>query len=49
MSDQEHKQTAVSLTGRKGTGDKIVALTAYDATLARLLDEGGADVLMVGD
>jgi 3-methyl-2-oxobutanoate hydroxymethyltransferase len=49
VSDQEHKQTAVSLMARKGTGDKIVALTAYDATMARLLDEGGADVLMVGD
>ncbi|MEZ4372632.1 MAG: 3-methyl-2-oxobutanoate hydroxymethyltransferase [Polyangiaceae bacterium] len=24
-------------------------LTAYDATFARLLDEGGADVLLVGD
>ena len=24
-------------------------LTAYDATMARLLDEGGADVLLVGD
>lgn len=43
------KQTAVSLRARKGTVDKIVALTAYDATMARLLDQGGADVLMVGD
>lgn len=49
MSEQQHKRTAVSLKARKGTPDKIVALTAYDATLARLLDEGGADVLMVGD
>jgi len=46
---EERKQTAVSLRARKGTADKIVALTAYDATMARLLDEGGADVLMVGD
>lgn len=43
------KQTAVLLRSRKGSGDKIVALTAYDATMARLLDLGGADVLMVGD
>ena len=49
MSEQERKQIAVSLKARKGTAHKIVALTAYDATMARLLDEGGADVLMVGD
>ncbi|HEU5074029.1 MAG TPA: 3-methyl-2-oxobutanoate hydroxymethyltransferase [Polyangiaceae bacterium] len=49
MSEQPRKHTAVSLKARKGTADKIVALTAYDATMARLLDEGGADVLMVGD
>ena len=49
VSEQERKHTAVSLKARKGTADKIVALTAYDATMARLLDEGGADVLMVGD
>lgn len=49
MSEQQRKHTAVSLRARKGTADKIVALTAYDATMARLLDEGGADVLMVGD
>lgn len=49
MSEQQRKHTAVSLRARKGSADKIVALTAYDATMARLLDEGGADILMVGD
>lgn len=29
--------------------DKIVAITAYDASFARLLDAAGVDVLMVGD
>ncbi|MCU0734785.1 MAG: 3-methyl-2-oxobutanoate hydroxymethyltransferase [Methylotetracoccus sp.] len=29
--------------------DKIVCLTAYDATLARLVDEAGVDVVLVGD
>ncbi len=33
----------------KAEGRKIVTLTAYDYTLARLLDEAGVDVLLVGD
>jgi 3-methyl-2-oxobutanoate hydroxymethyltransferase len=43
------KITAPALAARKRKGPKIAALTAYDATMARLLDEGGADVLLVGD
>jgi 3-methyl-2-oxobutanoate hydroxymethyltransferase len=43
------KVTAPALLGRKKRGPKIAMLTAYDATMARLLDEGGADVLLVGD
>jgi 3-methyl-2-oxobutanoate hydroxymethyltransferase len=30
-------------------GQRIVMSTAYDATFARMLEEGGADVLLVGD
>src|ERR1700678_1338661 len=33
----------------KGRGDRIVMLTAYDATMARLFDQAGVDVLLVGD
>ena len=43
------KITVPALQQRKLHGPKIAVLTAYDATMARLLDEGGADVLLVGD
>jgi len=33
----------------KGRGEKIAALTAYDATMASLLDEAGLDLILVGD
>ena len=41
--------TAPSLRNKKERGEKIVALTAYDYPTARLLDQAGADVLLVGD
>jgi len=45
----DSKITAPALLARKKRGPKIAMLTAYDATMARLLEEGGADVLLVGD
>jgi 3-methyl-2-oxobutanoate hydroxymethyltransferase len=33
----------------KGRAEKIAVLTAYDATMARLLDRAGIDALLVGD
>lgn len=43
------KVTVPSLLSRKGTGQKIAMVTAYDATFAQLFDRAGADVLLVGD
>ncbi len=42
------KITAPAVRDRK-QGPKITVVTAYDATLARLFDEAGVDILLVGD
>src|SRR5579862_7702504 len=34
---------------KKQKGEKITILTAYDATMARLLDRAGIDAILVGD
>ena len=45
-----HKPVRVTeLKRRKKRGEKIAMLTAYDATMARLLERAGIDVLLVGD
>src|SRR3712207_9308717 len=38
-----------SLRARKRRGEHITALTAYDYPTARLLDESGVDIILVGD
>jgi 3-methyl-2-oxobutanoate hydroxymethyltransferase len=43
------KITVPSLTARKTVGPKIVCLTAYDFPTAKILDEAGVDLLLVGD
>lgn len=37
------------LKEKKARGERLAVLTAYDATMARLLDRAGVDVLLVGD
>ncbi|MEQ8277709.1 MAG: 3-methyl-2-oxobutanoate hydroxymethyltransferase [Deltaproteobacteria bacterium] len=41
--------TASTLRQMKADGERITMITAYDATMARLVDRGGADVILVGD
>ncbi len=41
--------TTASLQEMKAKGEKITLLTAYDYPMARLLDEAGIDILLVGD
>ncbi|MFT3767738.1 MAG: 3-methyl-2-oxobutanoate hydroxymethyltransferase [Minicystis sp.] len=42
------KITVPEIRARKG-GPPLAMVTAYDFTMARLFDEGGADLLLVGD
>jgi 3-methyl-2-oxobutanoate hydroxymethyltransferase len=49
MSRNQSKITIPQLSDRKHAGKKITMLTAYDATMARLLDLAGIDMLLVGD
>jgi 3-methyl-2-oxobutanoate hydroxymethyltransferase len=43
------KVTTFRLQEMKKSGQKIVCLTAYDALIARIFDESGIDVILVGD
>lgn len=43
------KVTTHVLQEMKRKGEKISMLTAYDFTMARILDEAGIDILLVGD
>ena len=41
--------TIADLRRMKGAGEKIAMVTAYDAAVARLVDDAGADAILVGD
>ena len=43
------KITAAEIRAMKARGEKIAALTAYDYPMAKLLDEAGVPLLLVGD
>jgi 3-methyl-2-oxobutanoate hydroxymethyltransferase len=49
MTRVSKKVRVPDLALMKERGERIVVLTAYDATMARLLDRAGIDLLLVGD
>src|SRR5512140_1165736 len=49
MGDSRPKITTTTLLEKKQQGEAITALTAYDYGSARLVDEAGIDVILVGD
>jgi 3-methyl-2-oxobutanoate hydroxymethyltransferase len=44
-----HKVTTQSIQEKKQKGERITCLTAYDYASARLVDEAGIDIVLVGD
>ncbi len=46
---EARKLTVPTLRDRKNSGPAIAMVTAYDFTMARLADEAGVDMLLVGD
>ncbi|HEX7998686.1 MAG TPA: 3-methyl-2-oxobutanoate hydroxymethyltransferase [Pyrinomonadaceae bacterium] len=47
--ERPEKVTAPSLLASKKRGERLVCLTAYDYPTARVVDEAGIDVILVGD
>lgn len=47
--DNQRKVTTLRLSEMKARGEKIAMLTAYDYSMAKLIDEAGMDVILVGD
>lgn len=47
--DKPRKVTTATLRKMKAAGEKIAMLTAYDYSMARLVDGSGMDVILVGD
>lgn len=50
VAKKEYKRITVkTLTDMKANGEKISMLTAYDYTMAKIVDGAGIDVILVGD
>jgi len=49
ISKQVKRITVHTLKQMKDSGEKIAMLTAYDYSMARILDDAGIEVLLVGD
>lgn len=47
--DKPRKVTTATLRKMKQEGEKIAMLTAYDYSMARLVDASGMDIILVGD
>src|ERR671916_2908592 len=47
--ERPEKVSAPSLKSSKQRGERLVCLTAYDYPTARILDEAGIDIILVGD
>lgn len=48
-TEDQRKVTTHRLSEMKARGEKIAMLTAYDYSMAKLIDEAGMDVILVGD
>lgn len=48
-TEDQRKVTTHRLIEMKQRGEKIAMLTAYDYSMAKLIDEAGMDVILVGD
>ncbi|MFC2157266.1 3-methyl-2-oxobutanoate hydroxymethyltransferase [Acidobacteriota bacterium] len=49
MTKDRAPVTIPSLIEKKESGDRIVAITAYDYPIAKIVDEAGVDLILVGD
>ena len=47
--ERPEKVSAPSLKASKARGERLVCLTAYDYPTARIVDEAGVDIVLVGD